>query len=343
MIPPWMFWMAMLLLTAPVLYGAERVDPVLVPSIFAPESTPAHSISHLVGFVLAITGGMFVLVAGLLTYVVVRYRRRRNDDGMEPAQVYGSGPVEAAWTTVPFLIVVVLTLATARVIHEIQDARKPPSALDVQIIGRQWWWEIRYPKLGIVTANELHVPVSQGRERLPTFLDLRAADVVHSFWVPRLAGKTDLVPNKVNSMWIEPERTGLFLGQCGTYCGTQHAKMLLRVYVDTREDFDRWVAHQKQVAENDPGAAFGRLVFERTACINCHAVAGTAGNGRFGPDLTHLMSRDTLASGALSNSSSGLRAWLKFPDQFKPGVLMPAMNLNDKDLDQLVAYLTTLK
>ncbi len=343
MIPPWMFWMAMLLLTAPVLYGAERVDPVLVPSIFAPESTPAHSISHLAGFVLAITGGMFVLVAGLLTYVVVRYRRRRNDDGMEPAQVYGSGPVEAAWTTVPFLIVVVLTLATARVIHEIQDARKPPSALDVQIIGRQWWWEIRYPKLGIVTANELHVPVSQGRERLPTFLDLRAADVVHSFWVPRLAGKTDLVPNKVNSMWIEPERTGLFLGQCGTYCGTQHAKMLLRVYVDTREDFDRWVAHQKQVAENDPGAAFGRLVFERTACINCHAVAGTAGNGRFGPDLTHLMSRDTLASGALSNSSSGLRAWLKFPDQFKPGVLMPAMNLNDKDLDQLVAYLTTLK
>jgi len=343
MIPPWMFWMAMLLLTAPVLYGAERVDPVLVPSIFAPESTPAHSISHLVGFVLAITGGMFVLVAGLLTYVVVRYRRRRNDDGMEPAQVYGSGPVEAAWTTVPFLIVVVLTLATARVIHEIQDARKPPSALDVQIIGRQWWWEIRYPKLGIVTANELHVPVSQGRERLPTFLDLRAADVVHSFWVPRLAGKTDLVPNKVNSMWIEPERTGLFLGQCGTYCGTQHAKMLLRVYVDTREDFDRWVAHQKQVAENDPGAASGRLVFERTACINCHAVAGTAGNGRFGPDLTHLMSRDTLASGALSNSSSGLRAWLKFPDQFKPGVLMPAMNLNDKDLDQLVAYLTTLK
>jgi len=244
---------------------------------------------------------------------------------------------------VPFLIVVVLTLTTARVIQEIQDARKPASALDVQIIGRQWWWEIRYPKLGIVTANELHVPVSQGRERLPTFLDLRAADVVHSFWVPRLMGKIDLVPNKINSMWIEPERTGLFLGQCGTYCGTQHAWMLLRVYVDTPEDFDRWVAHQKQVAENEPEVAPGRQVFERTACINCHAVAGTAGNGRFGPDLTHLMSRNTLASGALSNSPAGLRAWIKSPNQFKPGVLMPAMNLNDKELDQLVAYLTTLK
>lgn len=336
-------WMAILLLAAPIVYGAQRVDPSLVPNTFAPESTPAHSISQLAGFVLVITGAIFVLVAGLLVYVVVRYRKRANDDGTEPAQVYGSGPVEAAWTTVPFLIVAVLTLTTARVIHELQDAREPASALDVQVIGHQWWWEIRYPKLGIVTANELHVPVSQGGDRRPTFIDLRAADVVHSFWVPRLAGKIDLVPNKDNSMWIEPERTGLFLGQCGTYCGTQHAKMLLRVYVHTREGFKRWVAHQKQLAEKDPEAASGRRVFERTACINCHTVSGTAGTGRFGPDLTHLMSRDTLAAGALSNSPARLRAWIQSPDKFKPGVLMPAMNLSDHELDQLVAYLTTLK
>ncbi|HXJ75355.1 MAG TPA: cytochrome c oxidase subunit II, partial [Candidatus Dormibacteraeota bacterium] len=147
----------------------------MVPNIFSPESTPAHSISHLAVFVLAITGAIFVVVAGLLLYAVVRFRRRANDDGTEPAQIYGSGPVEAAWTTVPFLIVLVLTLATARVIHEVQDARKPPAAVDVQVIGHQWWWEIRYPKLGLVTANELHVPVSRGNERLPTFLDLRSA------------------------------------------------------------------------------------------------------------------------------------------------------------------------
>jgi cytochrome c oxidase subunit 2 len=323
--------------------AAEKTDPALVPSIFSPESAPAHAISHLAGFVLVITAAIFVVVAGLLVYVVVRFRRRANDDGTEPAQIYGSGPVETAWTTVPFLIVVVLTLTTARVIQEVQDARKPAAALDVQVIGHQWWWEIRYPKLGIVTANELHVPVSQGHDRLPTFLDLRSADVVHSFWVPRLAGKTDLIPNKVNSMWIEPERTGLFVGQCAKYCGTQHAKMLLRVYVDTREDFDRWVKEQKQLSQNDPTAAAGRLVFERTACINCHGVNGTVGNGRFGPDLTHLMSRATLGSGALTNSLEGLRAWIKSPEQFKPGVLMPAMNLNDADLDKLVAYLTTLK
>jgi cytochrome c oxidase subunit 2 len=323
--------------------AAEKIDPALVPNIFIPESTPAHSISHLAWFVLAITGAIFVVVGGLLLYAVIRFRRRANDDGTEPAQFYGSGPIEAAWTTVPILIVVVFSLATARVIQEVQDARKPATALDVQIIGHQWWWEIHYPKLGIVTANELHVPVSQTQDRLPTFIDLRSADVVHSFWVPRLAGKTDLIPNRVNSTWIEPERTGLFVGQCAKYCGAQHAKMLLRVYVDSRADFDLWVKQQQKQAVDNPAVAAGRLVFERTACINCHAAGGTVGNGRFGPDLTHLMSRDTLGSGALSNSPAGLRAWIKSPEHFKPGVLMPAMNLNDADLDQLVAYLTTLK
>jgi cytochrome c oxidase subunit 2 len=325
------------------LYAGEKFDHTLVPSIFAPESVPAHSIIHLATFVLVITALIFIVVASLLSYAILRFRRRKDDDGMEPAQIYGSGPVEAAWTIVPGLIVIALALTTARVIHEIQDARQPAGAVEVQVIGHQWWWEIRYPKLGIVTANELHVPVSGGGVRRPTFLDLRSADVVHSFWVPRLAGKTDLIPNKINSMWIEPERTGLFLGQCAKYCGTQHAKMLLRVYVDTPEDFDRWAQEQKKTAAKDPTVAAGRLIFEKTACINCHAINGTVANGRFGPDLTHLMSRDTLASGALNNSPKGLREWIKSPDQFKPGALMPAMNLRDADLDQLVSYLTTLK
>jgi len=342
-IPAWMFWVVTLVLLAQGGFAAEKVDPSLVPSIFKPESAPAHSISQLAMLVLAITGALFLVVASLLTYSIIRFRRRKDDDGMEPAQIYGSGPVEAAWTIVPFLIVIVLTLTTARVIQAVQDARQPAAALDVQVIGHQWWWEFRYPKLGIVTANELHVPVGQGQHRLPTFLDLRSADVVHSFWVPRLAGKIDLVPNKINSMWIEPERPGLFLGQCGTYCGTQHAWMLIRVYAETPEEFARWVKQQQAPAVNDPAAAAGKRIFERTACINCHAINGTVGDGRFGPDLTHLMSRDTLASGALSNSPPGLRAWIKSPNQFKPGVLMPAMNLTDSDLDKLVAYLTTLK
>jgi cytochrome c oxidase subunit 2 len=325
------------------LSAATSTDPSLVPSIFAPESAPAHSIHHLSLFVLAISAGIFAVVFGLIAYAAIRFRRRADDDGTEPPQVYGSNPLETAWTTVPFLIVVVLALATARVIHGIQDAPMPPSALDVEIVGHQWWWEIHYPKLGIVTANELHVPVSDPQNRAVTSIELRSADVVHSFWVPRLAGKTDLYPNRVNKTWIEPTRTGLFLGQCAAFCGTEHALMLLRVYVHTPEEFERWVKEQQGIAAGDPAVAAGRLVFERTACINCHALNGTVGDGRFGPDLTHLMSRDTLGSGALKNSPENLHAWVKNPSQFKPGVLMPAMNLNATELDELVAYLSTLK
>lgn len=340
---PWMMSAFAFLHASPKLRAATTTDPSLVPSIFSPESTPAHSISELSVFVLAITGGIFVVVFGLIAYATIRYRRRANDDGKEPPQVYGSNPVEVAWTTVPFLIVVVLSLSTARVIQEVQNRPKPASALDVEVVGHQWWWEFRYPRLGIVTANELHVPVSASGASVPTFLELRSADVAHSFWVPRLAGKTDLIPNRVNTMWIEPLRTGLFVGQCAEYCGTQHAKMLLRVYVHTPEEFDRWAREQQAIATGDPAVAAGRLVFERTACINCHAVNGTVGDGRFGPNLTHLMSRQTLGSGAVANSRENLRAWIKNPDHFKPGALMPAMNLTDTDLDTLVDYLATLR
>jgi cytochrome c oxidase subunit 2 len=343
LISPWVFLMAAFVLIPLTLSAADNSAALLTTSIFAPESTPAHSIVRLSLFVLAITGTIFVVVFSLIIYAVVRFRRRPEDDGKEPAQVYGSNPVEMAWTVVPIIIVVVLTLTTARIIHEIQDAPKPPGAVDVQVIGHQFWWEFRYPKYGVVTANELHVPVSLKEHPTPTFLDLRSADVVHSFWVPRLAGKTELVPNKVNTMWIDPERTGLYLGQCAKYCGTQHSWMLLRVYVDTPEEFARWLQEQKASASSEPGVAAGRRIFERTVCINCHTVNGTAGTGRFGPDLTHLMSRDTLGSGVVKNTRENLRAWIKAPDQFKPGVLMPAMNLNDPEIDQLVDYLVTLK
>jgi cytochrome c oxidase subunit 2 len=206
-----------------------------VPSIFDPHSTPAESIRHLSHFVLGITGLIFLVVFSLLAYVVVKFRKRGEDRGREPAQVYGSTQIELAWTIIPILIVVVLFLATARVIHAIQDAPKPADAVEVTAIGHQFWWEFRYPKLGIVTANELHVPVSDPAHPTPTFLNLLSADTDHSFWVPQLAGKTDLIPNRINQTWLDPQQVGLFLGQCAQYCGTQHAKMLLRVYVDSRK------------------------------------------------------------------------------------------------------------
>jgi cytochrome c oxidase subunit 2 len=238
---------------------------------------------------------------------------------------------------------VVLFLSTARVIHALQDAAKPANALDVTVIGHQFWWEFRYPSLGIVTANELHIPVSDPVNPRPTFLKLLSADTDHSFWIPQLGGKMDLIPNHPNTMWMDPRRTGVFLGQCAQYCGTQHGKMLLSVTVDSAEDFDAWVREQQQHAIEDEAALAGKRIFETTACINCHAIGGTVANGRYGPDLTHLMSRKTLASGAAANTPENLRLWIDNPEAIKPGSLMPAMKLNDADLDALVRYMATLR
>jgi cytochrome c oxidase subunit 2 len=323
-------------------YWSDIVPPYLSPTnIFAPASTPAQWILDLSVFVLEVTGAVFVVVFSLLVYSLVKYRKKTTD-GREPAQVYGSSQLELAWTVIPVLIVVVLFLASARVIASIQNAVRPPEAIEVTVIGHQFWWEYRYPKLGVVTANELHIPVSDPTHPTPTFLTLLSADTDHSFWVPRLAGKTDLIPNHPNSTWVDPHETGLFLGQCAQYCGTQHALMLLRVYVDTREDFDRWIQQQRQPARVSSTVSEGQKIFERTACINCHTVAGTAANGRFGPDLTHLMSRQTIASGAAKNTLGNLISWIYNPELTKPGSKMPSMGLSVQQCAAVAAYLATL-
>jgi cytochrome c oxidase subunit 2 len=311
-------------------------------NMFAPASTPAESIFGLSIFVLVTMAAIFVVVFALLAYAAVRFRSRVRDDRREPAQIYGSTQLEMAWTVIPVLIVIALFLASARVIASIQNASRPSNAIEVIVTGHQYWWEYRYPGLNIVTANELHIPVSDRTHPTPAFLTLLSADTDHSFWVPRLGGKTDLIPNHPNRMWVDPHETGLFLGQCAQYCGTQHAKMLLRVYVHSREDFDRWVREQQQPATNG-GSPAGQRVFESTACVNCHTISGTPANGRFGPDLTHIMSRETIAAGAAANTHDALRLWIKNPDAIKPGSKMPAMGLSDQDLDAVTAYLETLR
>ena len=334
--------LAEMLLATNLCAAGPQVDHPL-PNIFKPESTPADWVFHLSTFVLSVTGIIFLIVFALIVYCVVKFRRRKGDDGHEPPQVYGSNQVELAWTVIPILIVFVLFLATARVLHSVEDAPEPPTAVDITVIGHQYWWEYRYPKLGVVTANELHVPVSDPAHPTPTFLKLLSADTDHSFWVPQLAGKTDLIPNHPNAMWIDPHNVGLYVGQCAQYCGTQHAKMLLRVSVDGAADFDAWIRAEKQPAVQDEKALAGRRVFETTACVNCHAIGGTIATGRFGPDLTHLMSRSTIAAGAAENTAEKLRLWIQNPDAIKPGSLMPAMQLGDADLDALVRYLQTLQ
>jgi len=308
-------------------------------SIFAPAGTPAHSVFNLSMLVLGITAGILLVVAGLLIYALLRYRHRSasTNSEQEPPQIYGSNQIELSWTVIPILIVVMLFLATARVIFSTEHAGKPSTAIDVVVIGHQFWWEYRYPKLDIITANELHVPVSDSRQPTPTYLTMSSADTDHSFWVPRLAGKMDLIPNRINTMWIDPESSGLYLGQCAQYCGTQHAKMLIRVYADDPAHFAAWIAQQ------NPAAAEGRAVFEHNACISCHTIAGTVATGRFGPDLTHVASRDTIGSGSIPNTPANLRSFVDDPAHFKPGALMPAMHLNAHDLDAVTKYLTTLQ
>lgn len=297
--------------------------------------------------VLSVTLAIFLIVSGLLLYGLIRYRHRPDDSEHEPAQIYGSNQIELSWTVIPILIVVMLFLSTTRVILGTQAIPKPAKALDVTVIGHQFWWEYRYPNLGVITANELHVPVSDPANPLPTYLTMSSVDVSHSFWVPRLAGKMDVIPNRVNTMWIDPQQAGLYLGQCAQYCGTQHAKMLLRVYADTPAQFAAWIGQQKQPAQQDftgnSAASEGQTVFMHNACINCHTVAGTVATGRFGPDLTHLASRDTIASGAIPNSAENLRKWIDDPNSMKPGSLMPAMHLNSHDLDAITVYLTQLR
>lgn len=303
-----------------------------VANIFKPLATPAQSEYHIALLVLAITAAIFVVVAGLIVYTIWRFRRKPGDDTkQEPPQVYGSNQIEVAWTVIPILIVFVLIGVSARVIAGVQNASPPPGMLKVTLIGHQWWWEVRYPDYGIVTANEIHVPAASA-----TYLELQSADVIHSFWAPQLAGKTDLIPNRTNYAWIDPREPGIYSGNCAEYCGTQHANMLLRVVAQEPGDFKRWAAEQQKTA-------VGNAVFQSFSCVSCHAVKGTTAAGKFGPDLTHLMSRQTLAAGAIANTPENLREWVKNPQGAKPGSLMPSLQLTDEELGQVVSYLQTLK
>jgi cytochrome c oxidase subunit 2 len=324
-------------------------------SIFHPVSPPASSIRDLGVLMLAITGLIFVLVEGILIYAVIRFRRGAPKGPSEPPQVYGSNPIEIAWTAAPALIVFVMTLVITRTLWEVKvDPHKPPSEsrpLQVRVIGHQWWWEYVYEnydgeELGFTTANELHVPASdftEATQRRPVYLTLQSADVCHSFWVPRLGGKTDLIPGRTNHMWFETGHEELFLGQCAEYCGTQHAGMLLRVNVDSPEAFARWLESQKGPAVDDARASEGKKTFLSQSCIKCHRVREIGADGTYAPDLTHLMSRETLASGLVPNSRENLRQWIADPQKVKPGCLMPAFGLSEREIDLIVDYLATLR
>jgi len=306
-------------------------------NIFDPVSPSATPIRDLFMLVFGVIGIIFVVTQGALVWSLIRYRAR-GDETTEPPQIYGSNPIELAWTVIPILIVFILFLVTTRTIYSLDMQEPPEGALRVKVTGHQWWWEFEYLDLDFVTAGELHVP-----KGVPVFLDLRSADVIHSFWVPRLSGKTDCIPNRENHLWFQADEIGTWYGQCAEFCGTQHAKMLIRVISEEESELEAWVANQKLDAPQVPTPLNGKEMFLSLACVNCHNVNGIMMQGGFAPNLTHLMSRDTIASGAAENTPENLKQWLRDPNSIKDGCRMPNMMLTETQIDSLVEFLTTLK
>jgi cytochrome c oxidase subunit 2 len=292
---------------------------------------PADAIGTLAFIVGAIAFLIFVGVEAALVYAIWRYRASRGAG--EPATFERNGRLEIAWTAAPALILAVVFVLTLGTMAEINGAGVAP-AMRIAATGHQWWWEYAYG--GTKTANELHIPVAT-----PIELDLTSVDVIHSFWVPELGPKMDMLPGVTNHLRLFARRTGSYDGQCAEFCGVEHAWMRIRVIVQSQADFDRWLSLQVPPAIVQGGA--GERVFLSNICVNCHTIRGTAAAGTAGPDLTHMGARETIGAGVLPSDVARMRAWLADPQRFKPGSLMPRVPLTDADLDALAAYLVSLR
>ena len=278
---------------------------------------------------------IFVVVEALLLVVVWRFWDRPGRG--EPKPVHGNLALEIGWTLIPVVIVTSIIVPTVAAVFRTQ-ATPPADALRVEVIGHQWWWEVRYPSLGITTANEVHLPVGR-----PVSLALKSADVIHSFWVPQLGGKRDLIPGRENFLSFTVEAPGEYPGQCAEFCGISHANMRLRAVAHSPGDFEAWAARAKAPPAAPVGdAAKGVQAFYAGACIACHTIQGVSA-GVVGPDLSHVGSRKTLAAGLLPNTPDSLARWLRDPQAVKPGALMPKQPLTEEQISALVAYLGGLK
>jgi len=275
-------------------------------------------------------------LSGKSARAAVLDNNHRKRDGDAPP-LGPTGFIVAGGFLLPIVVVTPLYLLSLKTSVGL---KAPRETLTVRVVGHMWWWEVRYPEQAIVTANEIHVPAGQ-----PVRLELASADVIHSFWVPRLNGKRDLIPGIENVFWIQADEPGIFRGQCGEYCGTQHANMALRVVALSPHEFDAWLAEQSR-PRVEPSTAEQRRGFEvfmSAGCAQCHAVRGTAANGNVGPDLSHLGSRQTIGAEMLPNTRGNLMGWIADPQAIKPGAKMPRSYLAPDKLLALVAYLEGLK
>ncbi len=290
-----------------------------------------HYVDLLICFAIAF------IVVGLVTYATIKFRQRPGD--AEPRQDTGNVKLEITWTVIPALILLFLGVLTAVVMNSVNPpvgARQP----DVIVNAHQFWWEYRYPKTGVVTANELYLPLG-----VNTLLEIRAADVIHSFWVPDFGQKMDAIPGHPNHIFFKPFRTGLFTGACSEFCGAAHSLMRIMVNVVSPQDFETWTKSQLTVpaAPVDATAQHGRDLFMSKTCTQCHTISGTEAQALIGPDLTHLASRETLGAGLMPNNVDNAALWIINPQKYKPGCHMPKMRISKEDAHDIAVYLGSLK
>jgi cytochrome c oxidase subunit 2 len=305
---------------------------------FAPKGPVARVMEDLWWFMLWLGVAVFAVFLVLLVLAVVRRRVDEPGDEDTGTARHGGWLVlgGVALPTVVIVVVFAATIAAMRVV----PSEAPTDALEVTVVGHQWWWEVHYPDQGVTTANEIHIPAGR-----PVAFTLTSDDVIHSFWVPELGGKIDLLPERENTLVLEADAPGEFRGSCAEFCGLQHARMRLLVVAHTEADFDRWVEEQRRpaVAPADDATRRGQEVFLGSGCAACHAIRDVTPPGQVGPDLTHLASRQTLGAGTWPNTRDRLEDLITRPQEVKPGIEMSRTELDQRDLAALLDYLDSLR
>jgi cytochrome c oxidase subunit II len=313
--------------------------------VLDPAGPQAERIAHLYWVFFWVCAIAYLLTIAYLIAAVVKARRRLDPDSTEERErSLGRGVAIGSGLTIVAMIALLFTsVAAGSAIGNF--AHDNPNQLEIDVSGHQWWWEITYPNpaesdKAIRTANEIHIPVGK-----PVLFRLSTRDVIHSFWIPNLHGKRDLIPGRNNKIWIQADRPGVFRSQCAEFCGLQHAHMALVVVAQTEKDFDTWKTHEQAPAEDPktPQQMRGQQLFLSLPCVNCHSIVGVDAYATLGPDLTHLASRPTLAAGMLINNKGNLGGWITNAPAIKPGTQMPPNQMTGADLQDLLAYLESLK
>ncbi|WP_054948996.1 cytochrome c oxidase subunit II [Numidum massiliense] len=308
-------------------------------SVFDPKGPMAQIPLDLLWMSVWVMTFVTVVVAVILVIVLIRFRTRKGEENVIPEQTEGSTKLELVWVVIPAVLLTILAIPTVKAAYEIAEVPQGSDVLHVKVTGKQYWWEFEYPELGIITANEMHIPAGEDVR-----VSLESTDVVHSFWVPKLAGKLDNIPGQTNYMKLHASEPGTYSGQCAELCGPSHALMAFQVVAHKPGDFDNWVEKMKN-PETKPKTALaedGEKIFAKS-CASCHAIEGTDSKGRMGPDLTGFGNRKRLAAHIMDNNRENLIKWIQQPQKIKPGNKMPDTGMSDEQAEALAEYLEGLK